>query len=73
MTITLDSTLEEILADPKALAVLDQYVPGASKNPMLAMAKGMSLRMILSMPQAAQAGITQDKVETILAEINKVG
>jgi hypothetical protein len=73
MTITLDSTLEEILADPKASAVLDQYVPGASKNPMLAMAKGMSLRMILSMPQAAQAGITQDKVETILAEINKVG
>ncbi|HLE15028.1 MAG TPA: hypothetical protein VI776_09785 [Anaerolineales bacterium] len=73
MTITLDSTLEEILADPKASAVLDRYVPGASKNPMLAMAKGMSLRMILSMPQAAQAGITQDKVETILAEINKVG
>lgn len=72
MTFTLDSTLGDILANPKAVAVLDQYIPGASQNPMLGMAKGMSLRTILSMPQAAQAGITQDKVETVLAEINKV-
>jgi hypothetical protein len=38
---------------------------------MVAMAKGMSLRMILSMPQAAQFGITEEKVNAILAEINK--
>jgi alpha-L-rhamnosidase len=71
MAFTLDSTLGEILADPRAVAALDQYVPGASTNPMLGMAKGMSLRMILSMPQAAQAGITEEKVEAVLAEINK--
>jgi hypothetical protein len=73
MTFTLDSTIGDILADPNATKVLDQYVPGASQHPMLAMAKGMSLRMVLSMPQAAQAGLTEDKVNAVLAEINKMG
>jgi hypothetical protein len=35
------------------------------------MAKGMSLNMILSMPQAAQFGLTKEKAEAILEEINK--
>jgi hypothetical protein len=73
MTFTLESTIGDILANPNAAKVLDQYIPGASQNPMLAMAKGMSLRMVLSMPQAAQAGLTEDKVKTVLAEINKLG
>jgi hypothetical protein len=71
MALTLDSTLGELLDDPQAVKVLDQYVPGASTHPMIGMAKGMSLRMIVSMPQAAQLGLTQDKVESILAQINK--
>jgi len=71
MAYTLDSTLGEILDDPQAAKVLDQYVPGASQHPMMAMAKGMSLRMILSMPQAAQFGLTQDKVEAMLDQVNK--
>lgn len=71
MAITLDSTLGQILDDPQAKSVLDKYVPGASAHPMVAMARGMSLNMILSMPQAAQMGLTRDKVEAMLAEINK--
>jgi hypothetical protein len=71
MAFTLDSTLGEILADPQAVKVLDQYVPGASTHPMIGMAKGMSLRMIVSMPQAAQLGLTQAKVEEVLAQVNK--
>ena len=68
---TMDTTLGQILADPKAKSVVDQYAPGVSTHPMVALAKGMSLRMILSMPQAAQLGLTQEKVEMVLAEINK--
>jgi hypothetical protein len=34
------------------------------------MARGMSLNMLLAMPQAAQLGITKEKVEGILAEVN---
>ena len=71
MAFTLDSTLGEILADPQAVKVLDQYVPGASTHPMIGMAKGMSQRMIVSMPQAAQLGLTQAKVEEVLAQVNK--
>jgi hypothetical protein len=71
MVFTLDSTLGEILDDPQAKAVLDEQLPGISSNPLLAMAKGMTLNMILSMPQAAQLGLTKEKAESILAEVNK--
>jgi hypothetical protein len=71
MAFTLDTTLGELLNDPQAKAVLDKQLPGISTNPMVAMAKGMSLNMILSMPQAAQLGLTKEKVNAILAEINK--
>lgn len=67
----MDTTLGTILNDPKAKAVLDKYLPGVSSNPLTQMAKGMSLKTILSMPQAAQLGITKEKVESILVEINK--
>jgi hypothetical protein len=71
MEFTLNTTLGEILDNPQAKAVLDKHIPGISTNPIVAMAKGMSLNMILSMPQAAQFGLTKEKAEAILAEINK--
>lgn len=69
--VTLDTTLGTLLDSPEAVAVLDSYLPGVSKNPMVAMARGMSLRMVLAMPQAAQFGLTQKVADDILAEINK--
>ncbi len=71
MAFTLDSKLGEILDNPQAKAVLDQHMPGISSNPMLGMAKGMSLNTILSMPQAVQLGLTKEKVEALVAELNK--
>jgi hypothetical protein len=71
MPYTLDTTLGELIDNPQARTVLDQYVPGASSHPMVAMARGMSLNMILAMPQAAQLGLTREKAEAVLAEINK--
>jgi hypothetical protein len=71
MEFTLDTTLGTLLDDPQAKAILDQHMPGVSNNPMVAMAKGMSLNTILAMPQAAQLGVTKEKVEAVLAEINK--
>ena len=70
MAFTLNSTLGELLDNPQAKAVLDQQFPGVATHPMVAMAKGMSLNMILSMPQAAQLGLTKEKVEALLAQIN---
>jgi hypothetical protein len=71
MALTLDSMLGDILKEPKAKAILDQYLPGASSNPMVTMAAGMSLKAVLAMPQAAQLGLTKEKAEAILAEVNK--
>jgi len=71
MTVTLDTTLGTLLEDPQAKAVLDKYLPGISTNPLAAMVKGVSLKMLLSMPQAAQLGLTQEKAEQMLAEVNK--
>ena len=71
MAYTLDTTLGSLLDDPRAKTVLDTYVPGLSTNPMVAMARGMTLNMLLAMPQAAQLGLTKDKAEAILAEVNK--
>lgn len=71
MKFTLDTTLGEILDNPQAKAVLDKQLPGVSANPMIAMARGMSLNMVLTMPQAAQFGLTKEKAEALLVEINK--
>jgi len=72
MAFTLDSTFGALLDNPVAKPILEKYVPGISNNPMVAMAKGMTLRVIVSMPQAAQMGVTKEKVEEVLAEINKL-
>lgn len=71
MALTLDTTLGELIDNPQAKAVLEKHIPGVSNNPMIAMARGMSLNLILSMPQAAQVGLTKEKAEAILDEINK--
>jgi len=72
MPFTLDTTLGDILDNPQAKAVFDQQLPGVSDNPIVVMARGMSINVILSLPQAAQYGLTKEKAEAMLAEINKV-
>ena len=71
MQFTLDSTFGDLLNHPQAKTVLERNVPGISTNPLVAMAKGMSLNMLLSYPQAAQLVLTKEKVGVILVEINK--
>ena len=71
MKVTLDTTLGTLLDNPKAKVVLDQYVPGLSTNPMVTMVRGMTLNNLLALPQAAQFGLTKEKVEQILVEVNK--
>ncbi len=72
MPLTLETTLGELLDNPQAKAVFDQHLPGVSDNPIVVMARGMTLNVILALPQAAQYGLTKEKAEAMLAEINKV-
>jgi hypothetical protein len=70
MAYTLDTKVGEILKDTHAVEILERHAPGISKNPMLGLAKGMTLKSILAMPQAKEAGITEEMVSKVLAEIN---
>lgn len=70
MAYTLDTKVGDILKDTQAVEVLEKYAPGVSKNPMIGMAKGMTLKQIIAMPQAKDAGLTEAQVNKVLAEIN---
>ena len=70
MPYTLDTKVGEILDDTGAVKILEKHVPGISNNPMLGMAKGITLKALLDMPQAKQFGITEKMVLQVLSEIN---
>jgi hypothetical protein len=70
MAYTLDTKVGELLEDTHAVEVLEKYVPGVAKNPMVGMASGMTIKSLLAMPQAQQYGITEEKVQAMLKEIN---
>ncbi|MEG0035473.1 MAG: hypothetical protein RR743_02325 [Oscillospiraceae bacterium] len=42
----------DILANPEAVAIMDEIMPGTSKNPMMKMAKGFTLKKIAATPAA---------------------
>ena len=70
MEFNLESKVGALLKNPRAVEILEKYVPGITKNPMIGLAKGMTLKTLLGMPQAKQAGITEEMVLKVLAEIN---
>ena len=70
MAISSDSTLREILEDERAVAIIDEYVPGFVSNPELGPVKGMKLSMLLNFPQT---GLNPDQVAEICKRINELG
>ena len=70
MAYSLDTKVGELLKDSGAVQVFERYAPGVSKNPMIGLAKGMSLKTLIAMPQAKENGITEEMVLKVLAEIN---
>lgn len=70
MAYTLDTKVGELLKDTHAMEVLEKHVPGISKNPMISMASGMTIKSLLAMPQAQQYGVTEEKARAVLEEIN---
>ena len=70
MAFTLESKVGELLKDKKAVEILEKYVPGITKNPMIGLAKGMAIKSLLNMPQVKQYGVTPEMVDKVLVEIN---
>ena len=69
MAFTGDSTINDILANEKAKAVVEKYIPGFTTHPELAMVKGMSLKAVASFPEA---NISSDKLAAIIEDLSKV-
>ena len=70
MDYTVDTKVGVLLKDPEAVKIIEKYAPGVSKNPMIGLAKGMTLKTLLTLPQARQAGLNEDMVIKLLKEIN---
>lgn len=71
MAYTFDTKVGEFLKDTRAIEVLERHVPGISTNPMVGMASDMTIKSLLAMPQAQQYGVTEEKAQSILDEINE--
>jgi hypothetical protein len=71
MAFTLDTPFGTLLDNPQAKPIIEKHFPGITSNPMVGMIKGVTLSMVLSMPQAAQLGLTKPKAEAMLVEVNK--
>jgi len=52
MAISSKSKLREILADERAVAIIEKYVPGFAENPQLGPVMGMRYDRLLEFPQS---------------------
>ncbi|MCY4117009.1 MAG: hypothetical protein OXF55_08955 [Caldilineaceae bacterium] len=73
MPYSIQSTLQELLSNEQAKAVIEKHMPGASTHPDLPMAMHMTLQQISYYPEAVQAGLSQDKLQAIDAELKQLG
>jgi cytochrome P450 len=70
MAFSADSKLGELLDNPAAKAVLLKHVPEVEQaGPMLAMARGMTLKAVAGFPQA---NISPDRLQAIVADLEKI-
>ena len=70
MKYDLMTKLGDLLKDPQAMEIIEKYVPGLAKNPLIRLVKGKKLESLLDIPQAKEAGLTKEMLEKLLEEIN---
>lgn len=66
MAFSAKSLVQEILNDPRARAVIEKHVPGATNHPMIYQAMYMSLGEAVSYPEA---GISPQQFAEIVADL----
>ena len=67
MAISSKSTLAEILEDPRAVAIIEEYVPGFTSNPELGPVASMKMKTLLKFPQV---GLPHDTIKEIIARLD---
>ena len=67
MAISSKSSLREILEDERAVAILDESIPGFVSNPELGPVAGMKMRVLLKFPQV---DLTKEQVAEIIERLD---
>lgn len=70
MAISMDTTVGDVLANAEMVAIMDEIMPGTSKNPMIKMAKGFTLGKVAKTPAAK---IPEDKIQQFIDAVNAKG
>ena len=61
------STLKEVLEDERAVAIIEEYVPGFTENPELGPVAGMKMKVLLKFPQV---GLPREQVKELIARLD---
>ena len=67
MAINSKSKLRDILADPRAAAILDEIIPGVADNPALGPCMGMRMTTLLKFPQVS---VSKEGQEELIARLD---
>jgi hypothetical protein len=67
MAISSKSKLREILEDERAVAIIDEYIPGFVSNPELGPVAGMKMKVLLKFPQV---DLTKEQVAEIIERLD---
>ena len=67
MAISSKSKLREILEDERAVAIIDEYIPGFVNNPELGPVAGMKMKVLLKFPQV---GLPKEQIDEIIARLD---
>ena len=67
MAISSSSKLREILEDERAVAIIDEYIPGFVSNPELGPVAGMKIKTLLKFPQVS---LEKDQVQEIIERLD---
>jgi len=67
---SVDSKMKDLLKDPEAAKILEEYFPGMTTSPRIKMAYAFTLRKVASFPQV---NLPPEKLEEIDKKLQALG
>jgi len=69
---SIDMKIKDIVENPDTRAIAEKHLPGITKNPLVKMAYGMTLRSVSTLRQAKQVGLTPEILAAIEEDFAKL-
>ncbi|MBQ1545051.1 MAG: hypothetical protein IIZ60_04745 [Clostridia bacterium] len=66
--LTIDSKVKKLQKSPKATEIIVKYSPGFATDPQMKLVQGLTLRKLMSFPQA---GMAPEQVEALAKELEE--